>query len=272
MKNVIDDSSMMSTLEVPDGSNSDQNAWLTLTLRYSLNFADSSNKVPGVILPSGSKFVAQDSSNNRIPIVDWDLQSQLKFQRAFQGGEKIWNWQFVLITPPGYNELDYTTMVGPGFVVRPNVLCLFRLVPNASNAHLRITVVRLDPSITDSKRFRSNETLYDHLDVWCPTLGHELGHALGQGHIKELMGDAQCIADAKRGVYPDRCYGETPVEKQNIMGGGSRVYVDNAKPWLDRIAMHTGRPSYEWKVTGIMTTPPRKMALGAANILMPVNF
>jgi len=270
---LIDQDNLLSTLEIPDGRSADQNAWLTLTLRYSLNFLDSKNRA-GVIFAAGSKFVAQDSDKppNRVPIVDWDAQSQFQFQRAFQRGEKIWNWQFLLITPQDYDGLDYTSLAGSGFVVRPNVLCLFRLVSNFANADLRINVVRLDPSITSEKAFRSSQTLYDHLDVWTPTLGHELGHALGQGHIKELLGDAQCIADAKRGVFPDRCYGETDVEKQNIMGRGGRIYLDNAKPWLDRISDHTGRTSSAWKASGMMNTPTRKIPLGVAQVAKPKVF
>jgi hypothetical protein len=269
--NTIESSNLMSTLEVPDGRNPDQNAWLTLTLRYSLNFADSKNLIAGVIEKHGSKFAAVDSDQKRLPIVDWDLASQMKFQRAFQRGENIWNWQFVLITPQDFDGLDYTC-IASGWVVRPNVLCLFRLVPNAANAHLRITVVRLDPSVTSSNSFRSNKALYDHLDVWCPTLGHELGHALGLPHIKELLGDAQCIADAKRGIYPDRCYGETDFEVQNIMGGGTRIYLDNARPWVDRMADHTSLAKSAWKPTGIMTMPPRKIPLGVAQVAKPKFF
>jgi len=269
---MIDDASVMSEVALPDGRDPNQNAWLTLTIRYSLNFADSKNRVAGVIVQQGTKFLAKDSDNHLHPIVDWDFNSQVRFQRAFQRGESIWNWQFVLITPQDYSAFDVTSMAGAGWVVRPNILCLFRLVSDASKAHRRITVVRLDPSITSAKTFRSNVTLYDHLDVWTPTLGHELGHALGMGHIKELLGDAQCIADAKRGVFPDRCYGETPVEKANIMGGGSAIYLNNAKPWLDRIVAHTGRPLAQWKATGMMNTPPRKIPLGVSLVAQPGAF
>src|SRR5215467_4556035 len=143
---MIDDGFIMSEVALPDGRDPNQNAWLTLTIRYSLNFADSKNRVAGVVVQQGTKFLAKDSDNHLHPIVDWDFNSQVRFQRAFQRGESIWNWQFVLITPQDYSAFDVTSMAGAGWVVRPNILCLFRLVSDASKAHRRITVVRLDPS------------------------------------------------------------------------------------------------------------------------------
>jgi hypothetical protein len=215
-----------------------------------------------VIVPDGAGFKAKDSDGRLHPIIGWDMAAMMAFKNAFQRGENIWNWQFVLITPRTYDGFDFQTMGGRGWLVRPNVLCLFRLKAGGSPTHRRITVVRLDPSVA-SKSFRSNVDLYDHLDVWSPTLGHELGHALGMGHIKELLGDGQCIADAKLGHYPPRCYGETPVERANIMGGGAAIYLLNAKPWHERIAEHTLPPKSAWGVTGVMETPTRKVPLGA---------
>jgi hypothetical protein len=269
---MYDNGSFRSNLEVPDGRDPDQNAWLTLTLYYGLTFADSNNPVPGVIVQQGTRFMAKDSDGRLFPIANWDLEATLKFHRAFKRGEAIWNWQFVLITPRDYDDLDVTSFAGPGWIVRPNVLCLFRLEPGIGTTHRKITVVRLDPSVDTGKTFRSNMSLYDYLDVWTPTLSHELGHALGLGHIKELLGDNRCIADAQRGIFPPRCYGETPQEKANIMGSGDRIYLINAKPWLDRIAEHTGRPSSQWQVTGNMGTRPRKIPLGVGLVSKPSQF
>jgi hypothetical protein len=269
----IDDSEFESVFEGPHDFSPEENAWLTITIKYDLNFADSKNRVPGVIVDDGGKVLGRDSDKILFPIIDWDFDSIMKFQRAFQRGETIWNWQFLLITPKDYDELDYTSMAGSGWIVRPNVQCLFRLAPASGRPHLPITVVRLDPSITSAKSFRSNKNLYDQLDVWSPTLGHELGHGLGEGHIKELLGDAQCIADAKLGVFPDRCYGELPSERANIMGAGSSFSLLNAKPWLERIQQHTsGQHREPWTVTTVMNTPPRKAPLGAGLVGGPMRF
>jgi hypothetical protein len=135
------------------------------------------------------------------------------------------------------------------------------LVPNDSRPHLRIDVARLDPSI-DSNSFRSNKQLYDHMDLYCPTVGHELGHAIGLPHIKDLLGDPRCIADARNGIYPNRCYGETEAEKHNIMGGGTDMTLINAKPWVDRIEEHF--PKSSWVATLDTTLPPRRLPIGAA--------
>jgi hypothetical protein len=263
---------MTSQLEAPTKYGPVQNAWLTLTVTYGLTFADSHTRVQGVTVEDGGRLRGRDSDKKLFPIIDWDFESIMKFKRAFQRGEWIWNWQFLLITPRDYDELDYESMAGSGWLVRPNVLCVFRLIPAIGKPHLSINVVRLDPSIR-SGAFRSNVGLYDYLDVWSPTLGHELGHALGQGHIKELLGDAECIADAKLNVYPDRCYGETPTERANIMGRESSFSLLNAKPWLDRINEHTfNRHKEPWTVTQMVGTPPRKIPLGVAEVASPKFF
>jgi hypothetical protein len=266
--------SFESTLEAPDGRDPNQNAWLTITIRYSLNFVDGYNDKAGLIVEDGdSKYLALDSDKKPFPIVPWDAGSTTKFRNAFQRGENIWNFRFVLITPRDYDGLDYETL---DWKVRPNVLCLFRLVP-AVNArpHLSIDVVRLDPSI-DRRFFRSNKSLYDDLDVWTPALGHELGHALGLGHIKELLGDTQCIADANRGIFPDRCYGETEWEKAHIMGRGKNIDSLCAKAWLDRIVLHTvdsnGRQNTGWKATLDTNTPPRKIPMAVVLVAPPTQF
>jgi hypothetical protein len=49
------------------------------------------------------------------------------------------------------------------------------------------------------------------------------------------------------------------------MGGGDRLYLINAVSWRERIAVHAkGTQAADWGVTGIWSTPPRKMALEAS--------
>jgi hypothetical protein len=253
--------SFASSFEAPNGKDPNQNAWLTITIRYRLNFVDGYNDKAGLTVESddGKKHFALDSDKNMHPILPWDAGSKMRFSRDFPRGENIWNFRFVLITPPDYDELDYEKF---GLNIRPNVLCLFRLVPDNYKPHLPIDVVRLDPSV-DGRNFRSNKNLYVDTDLYRPTLGHELGHALGLGHIKEMLGDARCIADAKRGVFPNRCYGETEVEKANIMGSGTAVTLLCAKPWLDRIAEHSldsmGVQNTRWTATLDTARPPQRL-------------
>lgn len=280
----ITGSDFESEVEIPNGNDPDQNAWLTIRLNYSLDFADSRNKVSGIIIEQGGKCYAKDFDGFLFPILDWDFNSCTRFAKQFAAAEKIWNWQFTLITPKHYKGLDYESWRGDLWYVRPNVLCLFRLVAGGTPNHRPITVVRPDPTVTEVVRFdnpkvkkkvnansfRSHSRLYDYLDVWSATLGHEMGHALGMPHIKELKGDAQCIADAKAGKFPDRCYGETEEERRNIMGGGKEIAAINAKPWLDRIHTHTGVAKTQWKVSlDMKTTKPRKIPLEMTIVDIP---
>jgi hypothetical protein len=64
--------------------------------------------------------------------------------------------------------------------------------------------------------FRSHWKLLTHLDVYTKVLGHEVGHLLGEDHIKLMEGDDQCKANPNL----NRCYGTTQEELQNIMGAG----------------------------------------------------
>jgi hypothetical protein len=271
---MIDNANFESKLECPDGKDPNQNAWLTITIRYSLNFVDGYNDKAGIIVAdNGGGYIALDSDKKSFRILPWDQGATMRFRNDFQRGENIWNFRFVLVTPQDYDGLDYENL---DWKVRPNVLCLFRLVPAINGRpHLPIDVVRLDPSINHSF-FRSNKTLYDNMDLYGPTFGHELGHALGLGHIKEMLGDTQCIADAKNGIFPHRCYGETEAEKANIMGSGATFTLLCAKPWLDRIVEHTtdsnGRPIAGWTATLDAKTPPRKIPMGVVLVGQPALF
>src|SRR5262249_7002735 len=128
-----------SRLECPDGRDPNQNARLTITIRYRLNFVDGWNEKAGVTVERNSGgFVALDHNKNPFPIVAWDTASMMKFRNAFQRGENIWNSRFVLITPRNYDGLDYENLE---WKVRPNVLCLFSLVPAPTIPHLEIDIV-----------------------------------------------------------------------------------------------------------------------------------
>jgi hypothetical protein len=290
-----------SELELPAQNQLSQNAWLTLTLKVYLNFADSKNTADNIVM-QGSKAFAKDASGWLFPILDWDNvpayieDLKTKFQTR---AEKVWNWQFLLKTPRDYGGLD--SKVG-GWLVRPNVLCLFRcvLVLDPALAHRSITVVKLAMGTTSvnnidptkparrvklpytSYTFRSDDSDYDDEDVFAPlvydpfceswhdTIGHEVGHALNQDHIMGLRGVAPCKMSAGDSANENNCYGGTPEERGNIMGGGNRIYLDNAISWVQRMSQHAP-PTLpaSWQATGIMATPPRKIMVPATGAVTP---
>jgi len=311
-----------SILEIPNGNNSHQNAWLTLQLRVKLNFVDSKNPLPGLTFFQGGKWYARDTDKYLFPLLDWPPHLIARFQKEYaERAEKTWNWQFMLITPKNYSDLDYQCFT-TGLTVRPNVLCLFRMsvitgtgVPldtspvagpmRAGAPHRTINVVNISYaagtvnlaagvtptaatpatrtfSQIDGLSFRSNALNYDDADLFRPawwqkehnilsnTVGHEVGHALGQCHIMGLKGNAQYAFGGANANDP-AAYGVgsgDEVDAWNIMGGGDRIYLLNAVSWRERIALHTGRPVSDWSVTGMMNTPTRTLPMGitAANL------
>ena len=129
-----------STLEIPNGSNALQNAWLTITINYELNFVDSRNLSSKAVLRNRQAFI-KDADNDEFPLRDWDQPSRSDFIRRFDKGEDFWNYKFLLITPPDYDGFDFQCM-SKGLVCRPNVICLFRLKSGGSPNHLTVDAVR----------------------------------------------------------------------------------------------------------------------------------
>src|SRR5262249_2345380 len=116
-----------SELAVPSGRDLNQNAWLTLTLRVELNFVDSKHPPKGAgngdkrVLGKDGNWYAKDSAGWLFPLLDWPAEFKDRFTKGFQKqAEKVWNWQFLLLTPTNYADLDVSNFDGAGWCVRPN--------------------------------------------------------------------------------------------------------------------------------------------------------
>jgi len=159
---------------------------------------------------------------------------------------------------------------------------------NVVNISLSTNQVKLAPGITptatkpatktiakvEGLTWRSDASNYDDSDLFNPswwnpehtvlsnTVGHEVGHALGQCHIMGLKGIAAYKFGGANANDPP-AYGvgsSDPLDVMNVMGGGNRLYLLNAVSWQERIALHTGLTANQWAATGIMETPTRKMS------------
>jgi hypothetical protein len=164
---------------------------------------------------------------------------------------------------------------------------------NVVNLSLATRQVHLDSSVTptaakpatktinrvDGLAWRSNSDNYDDSDLFAPswwnkehkvlsnTVGHEVGHALGQCHIMGLKGIAAYTFTGAN-ANDTAAYGvgsNDPLDVNNVMGGGDRLYLINAVSWGERIALHTGIAANKWQATGLMDTPPRRMPAGLTN-------
>jgi hypothetical protein len=101
----------------------------------------------------------------------------------------------------------------------------------------------------------------DIIEVAHDTIGHEVGHALGQPHILGLEGIKKYQLGASNS-NDDDSYGKTFDEKANIMGKGNHLSLLNAISWWRRIYQHTGTDYQSWKMTMNTSLPPRVIPKG----------
>jgi hypothetical protein len=264
--------------------NDETNAELTLKLRVWLEQINPVNAQLPLFLPyvGGLQLKADtthdsdyDTNKKEWKIRQWSPKDWAAFTGEYVGdGQGFWDGRFWLQTPDTFADLD--SPKGKPHA-RPNVWCRFelRLATSPADAHVSISVLQLAAGEKEGHNFRSTAALYTKYDLKADfsrdgtgrwhrqrTFIHELGHALGLGHIGKLTNAAACVAAAadpkKDGFNSSECYnGNNFNEADNIMGRGMQLTAIDALPWRKRIAEHTGTAENDWKAFRYRIYPRR---------------
>jgi hypothetical protein len=241
--------------------------------------------------------VAEQTWNRQFILITPKTYADLDYQSLAGGGltvrpNVLCLFRLSLLGPSG--PLDSSPASGP-LNSGP-----FHRTINVVNLTLSTRQVKLDPSVPatptkpatknlgtiDGLSWRSNANNYDDSDSFNPswwnkdhgvlsnTVGHEVGHALGQCHIMGLKGDPKYQFGGAN-ANDRAAYGEgssDPLDEWNIMGGGDRVYLINAVSWRQRMALHTGLHVDKWDAIGTLNAPPRTLPMTLTGDLMPKEW
>ncbi|WP_152616543.1 hypothetical protein [Sphingomonas sp. ERG5] len=216
-----------------DRCSSRNNADLTLTLRIGFRQI---NPMAGAETGSYPDF--GDPSRTLRQTVKWTPKDWAAWKLNFcNSAQRFWDKKFWLDNRGG----DFAFRQGMEIFI-PNIFCRLELIGNDDTVgthHVVIDVVRL--AATESF-FGSNARLFDSKDTNLVQKGtdskgkaimqrahvHEVGHLLGLGHV--AIGKPGCPASGDPDLTP--CYGVTDEDKNSVMGGGMRLDVVHAAPWI----------------------------------------
>jgi hypothetical protein len=201
--------------------------------------------------PGKAVYHMEDADGMKWPVGRWTRAAWDRWTLEYLVQvHETWDEAFTLVPPNAYDGFLWPQSKP----VRRNVSCrlYLTLVNNRDEAHATIGVYNVLTS--GGEGFRSNSYGYGSQDIkpvksggsgatWeYKTMPHEVGHLLGLPHVNQ--GDPACRAAPGSGI----CYGKDLKQKMNVMGHGGTLSLDNAKPWIERIARkHTRTDPASWK-------------------------
>lgn len=221
----------------PDVRNRTTNADLTLYLR--INFVQ--------INPTATSRTYNDWDGTAVPIRAWRASEWTRWKARFLSDcQRRWHGKFWLVTPATYNGLNWPA-TNPTH--RCNLYCRFEITEQSSSAgaHAVIPVVHVD----GRQNFRSHMLLYSNNDLQAERLTrgsnffthvHEIGHLIGLEHPG--TGRPGCNTGGET-----VCYRSADGDERGVMGMGSQIRAEHARPWTRAASIFTGIAQNQWTVS-----------------------
>lgn len=221
----------------PDVRNATTNADLTLFVR--INFQ--------MINPTTASRTYRDYDGTAVPIRAWRLAEWIQWkQRFLRECRDKWHGKFWLATPASYNGLNWPASHPTH---RCNLYCRFEIAEQVAvaGAHAVIPVVHVD----GTHFFRSHSLLYSSNDLQSERLTrgsnffthlHEIGHLIGLEHPGTSR--PGCASGGEM-----VCYRSADGDARAVMGLGSQIRAEHARPWMRAASILTGVPQANWTVS-----------------------